>query len=218
MAESTQSLSSEPKLPRVTIRYCTQCKWMLRAAYYAQELLSTFSVSLGEVALQPATGGVFTVEITTTTTTTTAAAPSQTQAQAEAEAEVTTTTTTTTTTERTVLLWDRKTDGGFPETKELKRRVRDVVQPGRDLGHVDRDYHHGRDAGKQQQQQQQHGDGGAGEGGNGGGGDGDGHGGQEVKREAGDGKGATAAAARGRRRRRRRRRSSLWCGREGEQV
>ena len=37
-------------------------------------------------------------------------------------------------------LWDRKMDGGFPETKELKRRVRDVVEPGRDLGHVDRDY------------------------------------------------------------------------------
>lgn len=37
-------------------------------------------------------------------------------------------------------LWDRKTDGGFPETKELKRRVRDVIEPGRDLGHVDRDY------------------------------------------------------------------------------
>lgn len=36
------------------------------------------------------------------------------------------------------VLWDRKTDGGFPETKELKRRVRDVVEPGRDLGHVDR--------------------------------------------------------------------------------
>lgn len=43
-------------------------------------------------------------------------------------------------TQRTVLLWDRKVDGGFPETKELKRRVRDVVEPGRGLGHVDRDY------------------------------------------------------------------------------
>jgi hypothetical protein len=35
------------------------------------------------------------------------------------------------------VLWDRREDGGFPETKELKRRVRDVVEPGRDLGHVD---------------------------------------------------------------------------------
>lgn len=38
------------------------------------------------------------------------------------------------------MLWDRKVDGGFPETKELKRRVRDVIEPGRDLGHVDRDH------------------------------------------------------------------------------
>ncbi|GJC95342.1 selT/selW/selH selenoprotein domain-containing protein [Colletotrichum higginsianum] len=38
----------------------------------------------------------------------------------------------------TTILWDRKTEGGFPETKELKRRLRDVIQPDRDLGHVDR--------------------------------------------------------------------------------
>lgn len=37
-----------------------------------------------------------------------------------------------------VLLWERKRDGGFPEAKELKRRVRDHIQPGRDLGHIDR--------------------------------------------------------------------------------
>ena len=41
---------------------------------------------------------------------------------------------------QTETIWDRKTDGGFPETKELKRRVRDVIQPERNLGHVDRDY------------------------------------------------------------------------------
>lgn len=38
------------------------------------------------------------------------------------------------------VLWDRKIDGGFPETKELKRRVRDAIEPGRNLGHVDKDY------------------------------------------------------------------------------
>ena len=59
-----------------------------------------------------------------------------------------------------VTLWDRKVDGGFPETKELKRRVRDVIEPGRDLGHVDRDYHAGKGGEKEQkekkeQQQQQ---------------------------------------------------------------
>ncbi|PSL18374.1 SelT/SelW/SelH family protein [Shimia abyssi] len=37
-----------------------------------------------------------------------------------------------------VLVWERKRDGGFPEAKELKRRVRDVIDPEKDLGHVDR--------------------------------------------------------------------------------
>ena len=45
--------------PRIAIRYCTQCRWLLRAAWLAQELLSTFGTELGEVALTPGTGGVF---------------------------------------------------------------------------------------------------------------------------------------------------------------
>ena len=32
----------------------------------------------------------------------------------------------------------RRTDGGFPDLAELKRRVRDRVAPGRSLGHTDR--------------------------------------------------------------------------------
>jgi selenoprotein W-related protein len=44
---------------RIAITYCTQCQWLLRAAWMAQELLSTFGTDLGEVALMPGTGGVF---------------------------------------------------------------------------------------------------------------------------------------------------------------
>ena len=44
---------------RLEIRYCTQCRWMLRAAWMAQELLTTFQEEIGEVALIPGTGGVF---------------------------------------------------------------------------------------------------------------------------------------------------------------
>ena len=87
--------------PRVEIHYCTQCRWMLRAAWLAQELLSTFEGVIGEVALVPGTGGVF-----------------------EVIAEG-----------RTV--WERKADGGFPDAKILKQRVRDVIDPERDLGHAD---------------------------------------------------------------------------------
>jgi predicted Rdx family selenoprotein len=82
--------------------------------------LSTFSTSLSEVALQPSTGGVFVVEIFTASS---IATGTDTPAAVQRH-----------------LLWDRKAEGGFPETKELKRRVRDVIDPSRDLGHVDR--HH----------------------------------------------------------------------------
>lgn len=41
------------------IAYCPRCRWLLRAAWLAQELLSTFADELGEVALAPAGQGVF---------------------------------------------------------------------------------------------------------------------------------------------------------------
>jgi selenoprotein W-related protein len=88
--------------PRVEIRYCTQCRWILRAGWLAQELLSTFDTDLGEVALVPGTGGIFEVRV---------------------DGE---------------LVWSRKEQGRFPEAKELKQRVRDRVDPDRDLGHSDR--------------------------------------------------------------------------------
>jgi selenoprotein W-related protein len=46
---------------RVEIEYCTQCRWMLRAAWMAQELLSTFEGEIAEVALIPGRGGIFEV-------------------------------------------------------------------------------------------------------------------------------------------------------------
>lgn len=88
--------------PRIVITYCTQCNWLLRAAWLAQELLSTFGTDLGEVALVPGTGGVFEIACDGET------------------------------------VWERKRDGGFPEAKVLKQRVRDVIAPERDLGHADR--------------------------------------------------------------------------------
>ena len=49
--------------PRLEIEYCTQCRWLLRAAWMAQELLTTFQDELGEVALVPGTGGVFQIRV-----------------------------------------------------------------------------------------------------------------------------------------------------------
>jgi selenoprotein W-related protein len=38
-------------------------------------------------------------------------------------------------------IFDRKEAGNFPEIKELKQIVRDVVAPGKSLGHADRKVH-----------------------------------------------------------------------------
>ncbi|KAI9796730.1 MAG: hypothetical protein M1825_006516 [Sarcosagium campestre] len=127
-------------------------------AQYAQELLSTFSPpAIGEVALVPTTGGVFKIEIFFLPSSSLASSSQQVEGgggggkgevalerdigEKEGEegdekerAEVVKVTTAV---ERRIL-WDRKVDGGFPETKILKRLVRDLVQPERGLGHIDR--------------------------------------------------------------------------------
>lgn len=50
--------------PAIEIEYCTGCRWLLRAAWVAQELLSTFEADLAGVALKPGSeGGIFEVRI-----------------------------------------------------------------------------------------------------------------------------------------------------------
>ena len=68
----------------------------------AQELLTTFSDELGEVALVPSEPGTYEILL---------------------DGE---------------LVFSRTADGGFPEPKLLKQRVRNRIAPGRALGHVDR--------------------------------------------------------------------------------
>ena len=52
-----------PASATVTIVYCTQCRWLLRAAWMAQELLTTFEQELAGVTLAPGSGGVFEVRV-----------------------------------------------------------------------------------------------------------------------------------------------------------
>jgi selenoprotein W-related protein len=49
--------------PRIEIEFCMQCRWLLRAGWTAQELLTTFADELGEVALKPGSGGIFRVSV-----------------------------------------------------------------------------------------------------------------------------------------------------------
>ena len=87
--------------PIITIEYCTQCRWLMRAAWMAQELLTTFVLEVGEVSLRPSTGGAYNVYI---------------DGQ---------------------LIYSRKEMARFPEIKELKQLVRDVIAPDKSLGHSD---------------------------------------------------------------------------------
>ena len=88
--------------PSVELEYCPGCRWLLRSAWTAQELLSTFEAELGAVTLKPSeVSGKFTARVDGT------------------------------------VIWDRKTEGRFPEMKELKQLVRDRIAPERGLGHSD---------------------------------------------------------------------------------
>ena len=93
--------------PTIIIEYCPKCNWLLRAAYMAQEFLTTFENELKAVALQPSeTSGDFHISVDGKK------------------------------------IFDRKEYGGFPEIKELKQMLRDVVSPGKSLGHSDTKAHH----------------------------------------------------------------------------
>ncbi|MET0395028.1 MAG: SelT/SelW/SelH family protein [Chitinophagaceae bacterium] len=98
--------------PTLIIEYCPRCNWLLRAAYMAQEFLTTFEQDLGGVTLRPSeVNGRFQIS--------TDGDPAQTRR-----------------------IFDRKEYGGFPEIKELKQLVRDVIAPGKNLGHADTQTHH----------------------------------------------------------------------------
>lgn len=75
----------------------------MRAAWMAQELLTTFEQELDSVALKPSdTSGSYQILLNAT------------------------------------VIFDRKIKGHFPEIKELKQLVRDLVAPQKTLGHSDR--------------------------------------------------------------------------------
>lgn len=89
--------------PAIIIEYCPKCNWMMRAAYMAQELLTTFADDVYGITLVPSeVSGRYTISIDN------------------------------------VVLFDRKTEGRFPEIKELKQLVRDKVNPEKSLGHSDK--------------------------------------------------------------------------------
>ena len=110
-AQASVLAQAEARLPKVSIEYCSRCNWMLRSAWLSQELLTTFNGTLAEVSLVPNHEGSGTFVCTLVT------------ADGDDVTEE--------------IIWDRKEEGSFPEAKALKQKVRDVLDPSRDLGHSD---------------------------------------------------------------------------------
>lgn len=46
---------------KVEIKFCTQCRWLMRSSWMAQELLTSFDTEIAELSLKPGTGGIFEV-------------------------------------------------------------------------------------------------------------------------------------------------------------
>jgi len=88
--------------PKIKIEYCTKCRWLTRASWIAQELLSTFSNEVGSITLIPSdVAGIFEIRC------------------------------------GEKIIWNREKKNGMPGIKALKQKIRDIVAPEKDLGHID---------------------------------------------------------------------------------
>ena len=88
--------------PIIEIEYCIKCRWLVRASWMAQELLSTFSNEIGGITLIPSNvAGIFEIRC------------------------------------GKEIIWERGKKNGMPEIKTLKQKVRNIIAPDKDLGHID---------------------------------------------------------------------------------
>ncbi|GAA5862494.1 hypothetical protein JCM1840_004201 [Sporobolomyces johnsonii] len=131
------------ELPRVVIEFCDRCRWLHRATWTLTELFLTFPPpvpspdadsaatppsGLRAISLvprnSPETGGRFRVWLLRDKGArgTGAAEYGGTQASWKGWE----------------LCWDRKIEGGFPEMKQLKQRIRNLISPKQHLGHSDK--------------------------------------------------------------------------------
>ncbi|GAA6012649.1 hypothetical protein JCM11491_005468 [Sporobolomyces phaffii] len=144
--------------PRVVIEFCDRCRWLHRAVWTQTELFLTFPPAvphsddgddangspksgpgLKAITLlprnSPETGGRFRVWLLM----------DQPQPPRNADESARLSTVIEGPAEPThenwrgySLVWDRKIEGGFPEMKVLKQRIRNLIAPQQDLGHSDK--------------------------------------------------------------------------------
>ena len=89
------------KKHHIEIKFCPKCKWLSRASWISQELLSTFESDLSSVTLVPSESGVFDITCNQS------------------------------------LIFSRKEENSFIDVAIIKQRIRDLIDPDRNLGHID---------------------------------------------------------------------------------
>ncbi|KAL7282134.1 hypothetical protein ACG7TL_003603 [Trametes sanguinea] len=113
LLDPTTFIPPQPSItPSVTIEFCDRCRWLHRATWVSTELFLTFPTpALRSITIMP-----LNAEDT--------AGRFRVWLFLDDKPPV--------------LVWDRKVEGGFPELKVLKQRIRDHIQPGKSLGHSDK--------------------------------------------------------------------------------
>ncbi|GAA5924580.1 hypothetical protein JCM1841_003430 [Sporobolomyces salmonicolor] len=133
----------DSELPRVVIEFCDRCRWLHRATWTLTELFLTFPPPVHSPDADPAapppsglraislvprnspeTGGRFRVWLLREK----GARGIESTERGEGPASW----------KEWELCWDRKIEGGFPEMKQLKQRIRDLISPKQHLGHSDK--------------------------------------------------------------------------------
>ncbi|KAI0786349.1 Rdx family-domain-containing protein [Abortiporus biennis] len=98
--------------PSIIIEFCDRCRWLHRATWISTELFLTFpSPALKSITIWPLNSD-------------------ETAGRFRVWLFIHG--------REPILCWDRKVEGGFPELKVLKQRIRDKIDPGMSLGHSDK--------------------------------------------------------------------------------
>jgi len=100
MALYSENINMEKSI--IEIEYCIKCKWLNRASWLSQEILSTFSNDIKGVYLIPSKiAGILEIRC-----------------------------------DRQVI-WERSKEKPIPEIKIIKQKIRNIISPDKNLGHID---------------------------------------------------------------------------------
>ncbi|GAA5923097.1 SelT/SelW/SelH family protein [Sporobolomyces koalae] len=136
---------SQSETPRVVIEFCDRCRWLHRATWTQTELFLTFPPPIPAPAPATAAGGTDSASEPATGLKAITLVPRNSPETGGRfrvwllrDRHVDSTDTKDDLARGWNLVWDRKIEGGFPEMKILKQRIRNLIAPSQSLGHSDK--------------------------------------------------------------------------------